>query len=108
MLLAEKPRFIKMPEDTSVHDYAEYETAARAEGIPKPTLHWVKDGKHLQLEDLNLKVGFDSASDTQVSSDLAITHFSKEYQGDVRLFLDSKKNGVYLLSFFPLFVTNFL
>lgn len=83
MLLVEKPHFTKMPQDTSVHDYSEYETAARAEGIPKPTLHWVKDGKHLKLEDLNMEVGFASASDTQVSSDLAIAHFSHEYEGDV-------------------------
>lgn len=84
-----------MPQDLAVHDYAEFETAPRAEGIPKPTLHWVKDGKHLQLDDANIKVAFDSASDTQVSSQLAITHFNKEYEGNV-----SKSMSFYLIEMF--------
>lgn len=81
--LAEKPHFIKMPQDATIHDYAEFETKARAEGIPKPTLHWLKDGKQLKLDDANVKVEFGSASDVQVTSDFAIEHFAKNYEGNV-------------------------
>lgn len=75
-----------MPQDTPVHDYAEFETTIRAEGIPKPTLHWIKDGKQLKLDDANFTVGFDSLSDVQVSSNFAIAHFAKEYEGTVRIY----------------------
>lgn len=81
--IAEKPHFIKMPQDLTIHDYAEFETKARAEGIPKPTLHWLKDGKQLKLDDTNFKVDFGSASDVQVTSDFAIAHFGKDYEGNV-------------------------
>lgn len=72
-----------MPQDLTIHDYAEFETKARAEGIPKPTLHWLKDGKQLKLDDTNFKVDFGSASDVQVTSDFAIAHFGKDYEGNV-------------------------
>lgn len=72
-----------MPQDTTIHDYADFETKTRAEGIPKPTLHWLKDGKQLKLDDENIKVEFGSASEVQVSSEFAIKHFSKLYDGQV-------------------------
>lgn len=72
-----------MPQDLTIHDYADFETKVRAEGIPKPTLHWLKDGKQLKLDDANIKVEFGSASDVQVTSDFAIEHFSKLYEGNV-------------------------
>lgn len=75
-----------MPQDTTVHDYADFETKARAEGIPKPRLHWLKDGKQIKLDDANLKVEFGSASEVQVSSDFAIEHFGKDYEGTVSEF----------------------
>lgn len=81
---AEKPHFTKMPQDLTIHDYAEFETKARAEGIPKPALHWIKDGKQLNLDQAGLKVEFASASEIQVSSDLSIEHFSAKFAGDVR------------------------
>lgn len=56
-------------------------------GIPKPTLHWLKDGKQIkQLDDTNLSFEFGSASDLQVTSDFAIAHFSKDYAGNVSIF----------------------
>lgn len=73
-----------MPQDTTIHDFADFETKTRAEGIPKPTLHWIKDGKQLRLDDSNLKVEFGSTSEVQVHSDFSIAHFSKEYEGNVR------------------------
>lgn len=72
-----------MPQDLTIHDYADFDTKVRAEGIPKPTLHWLKDGKQLKLDDANIKVEFGSASDVQVTSDFAIEHFSKLYEGNV-------------------------
>lgn len=73
-----------MPQDMTIHDYADFETKTRAEGIPRPTLHWLKDGKQLKLEDANFKVDFGTASDVQVTSDFAIAHFGKDYEGNVR------------------------
>lgn len=75
-----------MPQDLTIHDYAEYETKVRAEGIPKPTLHWIKDGKPLNLDLPGSKVEFSSASDVQVTSDLSIEHFGKLNAGNVRQF----------------------
>lgn len=72
-----------MPQDLTIHDFGDFETKVRAEGIPKPTLHWLKDGKQLKLDDSNIKVEFGSASDVQVTSDFAIEHFSKLYEGNV-------------------------
>lgn len=80
----EKPHFIKFPQDLTIHDYAEYETKVRAEGIPTPTLHWLKDGKPLNTDLSGLKVDFASgATDAQVTTDLSIKHFGKEHQGNV-------------------------
>lgn len=76
-----------MPQDLTIHDYADFETKARAEGIPRPTLHWLKDGKQLKLDDANFKVDFGTASDVQVTSDFAIAHFGKDYEGNVRFWL---------------------
>lgn len=75
-----------MPQDLTIHDYAGFDTKARAEGIPKPTLHWLKDGKQIKLDDTNFKVDFGSATNEQVSSDFSIGHFSKQYEGTVSKF----------------------
>lgn len=72
-----------MPQDMTIHDYADFETKARAEGIPKPTLHWLKDGKQIKNDDSNIKLEFASASEVQVSSEFAIGHFSQQYEGNV-------------------------
>lgn len=84
-----------MPQDSTIHDYAEFETKARAEGIPKPTLHWLKDGKQIKLDDANLNVEFGSASETQVTSDFAIKHFGKDYEGIVSDFYLDTIGGIY-------------
>lgn len=72
-----------MPQDATIHDYADYDTKARAEGIPKPTLHWLKDGKQIKVDDANFSLEFGSASDLQVTSEFAIAHFGKDYEGTV-------------------------
>lgn len=84
-IAAEKPHFIKMPQDATIHDYADFNTKARAEGIPKPTLHWLKDGKQIKVDDTNFSMEFGSASDLQVSSDFAIAHFGKSCEGTVSI-----------------------
>lgn len=73
-----------MPQDLTIHDYAEFETKVRAEGIPRPTLHWLKDGKQIKIDDSNIKMDFGTASEVQVTSDFAIGHFSQQYEGNVR------------------------
>lgn len=89
--LAEKPHFIKFPQDLTIHDFAEYETKARAEGIPKPTLHWIKDGKPFEADQPGVKISFDSASDVQITSDFSVEHFGKANQGNV-----SQKHRIFL------------
>lgn len=80
----EKPHFIKYPQDLTVHDYAEYETKVRAEGVPKPTLQWLKDGKPFNADQPGVKIDIGNGStDVQVTSDLSIEHFGKEHQGNV-------------------------
>ncbi len=74
---------MKSPQDLVIHDYAEFETKVRAEGIPKPTLHWIKNGKQLKIDEPGFKVNFDSASETQVTSDFSIAHFSPKDAGEV-------------------------
>lgn len=72
-----------MPQDATIHDYADYETKARAEGIPKPSLHWLKDGKQIKLDDANFGVEFGNASDLHVTSNFAIAHFNQDCEGNV-------------------------
>lgn len=80
----EKPHFIKYPQDVTIHDYAAYETKVRAEGVPTPTLTWIKDGQPFDGEQSGVHLAFGSgASDLQVTSDLSIDHFGKENQGNV-------------------------
>lgn len=78
-----------MPQDLTIHDYAEFETKTRAEGIPRPTLHWLKDGKQIKIDDSNIKMDFGTASEVQVTSDFAIAHFSKQCEGNVGFFKDN-------------------
>lgn len=66
-----------------IHDFAEFATKVRAEGIPRPTLHWIKDGKQLKLDETGFKATFDSASETQATSDLSIEHFGPKDAGEV-------------------------
>lgn len=68
----------------TIHDYAEFETKVRAEGIPRPTLHWVKDGKQIKADEEGFKMVFGEPSEVQVSSDLSIAHFAATNAGSVR------------------------
>lgn len=74
-----------MPQDMTIHDYAEFETKVRAEGIPRPTLHWIKDGKQIKADEEGFKFVFGEASEVQVTSDFSIQHFSAKDGGNVNL-----------------------
>lgn len=75
---------MKLPQDLTIHDYAEFETKVRAEGIPRPTLHWIKDGKQLKTDEPGFKFEFGEPSEVQVSSDFNIIHFSAKDAGNVK------------------------
>lgn len=86
----EKPKFVKEPEDQYIHDYGEVEVRVRAHAIPKPTIHWLKDGKPIDLKaidarskELKYKVASSSSSDEHMASDFSITHFGHEDVGEV-------------------------
>lgn len=78
-----RPHFLKMPQDAVLHDFAEFEAKVIAEGIPRPTLHWIKDGKQVHLDENGVKATFENTSETQVKSDFSIDHFSGAHSGDV-------------------------
>lgn len=86
----EKPHFLKGPEDQCIHDYAETEQRVRAQGIPKPELKWLKDGKPLHETELDedtnepkYKMEFSSINDEQVAGSFAIEHFRLKHAGNV-------------------------
>lgn len=78
---AEKPVFLKSPLNQTIHDYAEFESKVRAEGIPQPTIHWTKDGKRIEEE--AFKETFAVITENQVSSDIRLDHFGTKHVGDV-------------------------
>lgn len=79
---AEKPHFMKLPTDLTIHDYAVFETKVRAEGIPRPTIHWTKDGQKLPAGDPAFAFAFADTSDVQVASDFSILHFGVQDAGE--------------------------
>ncbi|GAB0092620.1 Obscurin [Sergentomyia squamirostris] len=84
-LHVEKPTFIKMPEDQNVHDFAEVITKVRAQGVPKPEIKWLKDGKELNMNNRDAerpRIHVETTSETQIASDMSIEHFSSELAGE--------------------------
>lgn len=79
---AEKPHFMKLPTDLTIHDYAVFETKVRAEGIPRPTIHWTKDGQTLPAGSPEFSFAFADTSDVQVASDFSILHFGAQDAGE--------------------------
>lgn len=73
---------MKLPQDVTIHDYAAFETKVRAEGIPRPTLHWTKDGQKLPTENPGFKFAFADTSDVQTASDFSIEHFGVHDAGE--------------------------
>ncbi|XP_059609271.1 obscurin isoform X5 [Phlebotomus argentipes] len=84
-LHVEKPTFIKLPEDQSVHDYAEVITKVRAQGVPKPEIKWLKDGEELNMNNRDSKrprIHVETTSETQIASDMSIEHFNTDHAGE--------------------------
>lgn len=74
---------MKSPQDLTIHDYAAFETKVRAEGIPRPTLHWTKNGQKIDTDNPGFKFAFADTSETQVASDFLIEHFGTQDAGEV-------------------------
>ncbi|XP_055686183.1 obscurin isoform X3 [Lutzomyia longipalpis] len=84
-LHVEKPTFIKLPEDQSVHDFAEVITKVRAQGVPKPEIKWLKDGEELNMNNRDSRrprIHVETTSETQIASDMTIEHFSVDHAGE--------------------------
>lgn len=93
LLHVEKPEFVKLPEDQTIHDFADVGVKIRAVGVPTPTLKWLKDGYPIDTNEIDEKthaprVSIETsgikASETQNTSDLTIPHFGSKDVGVVR------------------------
>ncbi|XP_067629054.1 obscurin isoform X3 [Eurosta solidaginis] len=78
----EKPTFIKLPEDLSIHDYHTATIDVLAHGIPKPTIEWKKDNntigdgtKGAIGEDTLFAIKYSSPDRDQLGSELEIARF---------------------------------
>lgn len=65
----------------TIHDYAEFESKVRAEGIPQPTLHWAKNGQKIEADEF--KQAFAIITESQVASDIRLDHFGVKDAGEV-------------------------
>lgn len=74
-----------MPQDLVIHDYADFKTKVLAEGIPRPTLNWTKDGKQVNLSEEGVQASFANVSENQASSDFSIEHFGEKFAGNVSM-----------------------
>lgn len=92
LILVEKPEFVKLPEDQTIHDYADVGVKIRAIGVPTPTLNWLKDGYPIDVNEIDEKTNAPrvfietsgiKASETQNTSDLIIPHFGTKDVGVV-------------------------
>lgn len=90
--LVEKPEFVKLPEDQTIHDFSDVGVKIRAVGVPTPTLKWLKDGYPIDTSEIDEKthaprVSIETsgikASETQNTSDLTIPHFGPKDVGVV-------------------------
>ncbi|KAK5640122.1 hypothetical protein RI129_010933 [Pyrocoelia pectoralis] len=77
----EKPYFITSIADSEVDDYGEITLMVRADGLPKPEIKWFFNGVLLEEDDRHQ---IDTKADTQVTSTLTITAYSKEDSGQYK------------------------
>lgn len=64
-----------------VEDKGELTVKVRADGLPKPKIQWLLNGKPV-LEDINHKI--ETHGEAQVTSDLTISNYSDDDIGIVR------------------------
>lgn len=90
----EKPEFIKLPEDQTIHDYHGTENRVRVKGIPRPSIKWLKDGVEISENEIDEftkkpKIFTEITGETQVLSDFNVTHFRSKDAGVVSFFLNN-------------------
>lgn len=76
----EKPVFSLKPSDKVVQDYEDIETKIKVDGIPRPTVQWLKNGKPINTDEIepNTKTAknrIQTIGDAQIASELHIVHF---------------------------------
>ncbi|XP_062553317.1 obscurin isoform X3 [Armigeres subalbatus] len=82
-----KPTFTKEPDSMNVHDWGDVYNKVEVSGVPRPAIQWLRNGTPLDLEEIDEetnepKVKVVTTGDTEVTSELFITHFGPEWQGD--------------------------
>lgn len=93
-LHVEKPEFVKVPTDQTIHHYSSMASNVRAKGLPRPTIKWVKDGQEVDVNKIDEvtkqnQIKTEYTSETEVTSDFKISHFRETDSGYV-------KNNFYL------------
>ncbi|XP_053676585.1 obscurin [Anopheles nili] len=83
----EKPKFTSPPDSLTVHDWADVYNKVLVEGVPRPAIQWLHNGTPLDTEEIDEesqepKIKIVTSGDTQVTSELFITHFGPELQGE--------------------------
>lgn len=83
-----KPTFTKEPDSMNVHDWGDVYNKVEVSAVPRPTIQWLRNGTPLNLEEIDEetnepKVKVVTSGDTEVTSELFISHFGPEWQGDV-------------------------
>lgn len=72
----------------NVHDWGDVYNRVDVTGCPRPAIQWLRNGTPLNLEEIDEetkepKVKVVTSGEIEVVSELFITHFSPEWQGDV-------------------------
>ncbi|XP_049294890.1 obscurin isoform X7 [Anopheles funestus] len=83
----EKPKFTKEPDSLTVHDWADVYNKVLVQGVPRPAIQWLHNGTPLDTQQIDEesqepKIKIVTSGDTEVTSELFITHFGPELQGE--------------------------
>lgn len=86
-IVAEKPKFTKEPDSLTVHDWADVYNKVVVQGVPRPAIQWLHNGTPLDTQEIDEesqepKIKIVTSGDTEVTSELFITHFGPELQGE--------------------------
>ncbi|XP_052897549.1 obscurin [Anopheles moucheti] len=82
-----KPKFTKEPDCLTVHDWADVYNKVLVQGVPRPAIQWLHNGTPLDTQQIDEesqepKIKIVTSGDTEVTSELFITHFGPELQGE--------------------------
>ncbi|XP_058062873.1 obscurin [Anopheles bellator] len=83
----EKPKFTKEPDCLTVHDWADVYNKVEVQGVPRPAIQWLHNGTPLDEHQIDEesqepKIKIVTQGDTEVTSELFISHFGPELQGE--------------------------